>query len=117
MTTRRMDPVLSDNDEAPDAENATLPPDLRFLKLLVTILTGTMIAGLITIIVLFVTRLPSPSAVPVLPAAITLPAGTSARAVTYGEGWIGVLTDDDSFILYDGATGRERQRIRLTPAP
>ncbi|HHX89647.1 MAG TPA: hypothetical protein GX700_07725, partial [Paracoccus sp.] len=34
-----------------------LPPDLRFLKLLVTTLAGVMILGLVTIVALLVIRL------------------------------------------------------------
>ena len=50
-----------------------------------------MIAGLITIIVLLVIRLPSVTAVrPNLPEHVVLPDGLTAEAVTFGRGWIAV---------------------------
>ncbi|MCY1125803.1 DUF6476 family protein [Frigidibacter sp. RF13] len=101
-----------------------LPPDLKFLKRLVTVLTATMIAGLLTIIVIFVTRFPgatapgtaAPGALPTLPDRITLPAGASAAAVTYGQGWIGVVTDGNAFLIFDAATGALRQTVSIQPA-
>jgi hypothetical protein len=83
------------------------PPRLRQLRLLVTLLTVTLIAGVIAIVGLLVIRLSALPSVPSLPPEIDLPAGESARAVTFGEGWLAVVTVD--------AAGRERIRI-LDPA-
>lgn len=96
-----------------------MPPDLVFLKRLVTVLTVTMILGLIIVIGLLVTRLSQikPPPTPLLPADIHLPAGTIARAVTLGQGWIAVVTDKDEILILDGATGALRQRLTITPAP
>jgi hypothetical protein len=89
------------------------PPDVRFLKILVTVLTVTMIAGLLTLIALFVTRLPGRNVLPPLPKAITLPDGTTPEAFTRGRGWIGVVTKDGQFLIYDADTGALRQSVRV----
>ncbi|MFM2355034.1 MAG: hypothetical protein RLZZ528_770 [Pseudomonadota bacterium] len=93
-----------------------LPPTVRFLKILVTVLAGTMIAGLITIIALIVIRFPALTATaPALPASVTLPEGEVARAVTFGTGWIAVVTEEDEILILDAGTGTLRQRIAITP--
>ena len=82
-----------------------LPPSLRFLKTLVTVLTATMILGVITVVAVLVTRLQQVSPAPGLPAGLTLPAGTKAQAVTMGTGWIAVVTTTDHILIFstDGA--------------
>lgn len=107
---------MSDMKDAPATDTA-LPPDLVFLKRLVTVLTATMILGLIIVIGLLVTRLnglrqPPP---PALPDHISLPAGEKARAVTLGQGWVAVVTDRDEILILDAATGALRQRVAITP--
>jgi len=100
----------------PDAPDPVLPPSLRLLKWLVIALTLTMIGGVITVVALLVTRMPQAfSAVsPSLPQGFTLPAGAEARAVTFGEGWIAVVTEDDRILIF-GRDGRLRQEVTLTP--
>ena len=89
-------------------------PELRFLKVLVTVLAGTMIAGLITIIGLLVIRFPSvANPRPSVPAQIALPDGLKAEAVTFGRGWIAVVTDSEEGLILDQATGALRQRVRI----
>lgn len=73
----------------------------------------TMIVGVITVVSLLVTRMPNANATaPALPATISLPAGTTAQAVTMGKGWIGVVTDDNHFLVFD-AQGKPLQDITL----
>lgn len=106
--------MASDIDNAPKAEDTAPPPELRFLKLLVTALAGTMIAGLITIIVLFVIRFPSVTTTPpTLPENLALPKGLKAEAVTFGRGWIAVVTDTDEILVLDAETGALRQRVAI----
>ncbi len=94
-----------------DPETTPLP-EIRFLKLLVTVLTGTMIAGLLAIIALFVIRLPGGApALPVLPAEISLPEGELPDAVTFAKDYTVVVTQSGQILLYD-ATGRLRQSVR-----
>lgn len=108
----------------PPEPQSALPPEFRFLKRLVTLLAGTMILGLITLIALLVIRLPgirAPEPAPALPAVtlpatVTLPAGTRAEAVTFGPGWIAVVTDRQEILILDAASGAVRQRIAILPA-
>ncbi|MCU0907957.1 MAG: DUF6476 family protein [Rhodobacteraceae bacterium] len=86
---------------------------LRFLRGLVTVLTGTMIVGMAVLVVLFATRFPGAPAAPALPDAITLPAGETARAVTMGTGWVAVVTADDEILILDPVSGALRQRIAI----
>ncbi len=84
------------------------PADARtigYLKTLVTVLTVTMIAGVLTIIVLLVIRLQSPAPLPALPDTITLPDGAAPVALTFADGWIAVTTEDGRLMVYrrDGA--------------
>lgn len=88
------------------------PAMVKYLRLLVTILTITMIAGFLVIVSLFVTRF-SGTPGPDLPDAIDLPANTSATAFTQGQGWYAVVTDDDRILIYDRAGGALRQTINL----
>jgi Flp pilus assembly protein protease CpaA len=99
----------------PDAPDAPLPPSLRFLKALVIVLTLTMIGGVITVVGLLVTRMPQAfSAVgPGLPDGFTLPDGARAQAVTFGTGWIAVVTTDDRILIF-GRDGTLRQEVALT---
>ena len=104
---------MSDSTDAPDP---ALPPSLRLLKWLVVALTLTMIGGVITVVALLVTRMPQAfSAVgPSLPEGFALPAGVEAQAVTFGEGWVAVVTDDQRILIF-GRDGRLRQEVAVTP--
>lgn len=94
---------MSDKDD-PEGGEAELPPDLRFLKLLVTGLTATMMVGLIAMIVIFVTRLPGTPPLPALPETVSLPDGLVPEAVTFGRGWVAVV-GGDRILVYDAETG------------
>ncbi|MDX5411600.1 MAG: DUF6476 family protein, partial [Rhodobacterales bacterium] len=63
-----------------DDSNLPEPGNLRFLRLLVTGLTATMVAGLLVLIVLFVTRFPSAPAP--LPDTLIVPVDVRAQAFT-----------------------------------
>jgi hypothetical protein len=103
---------MSDTPEEP-----ALPPSLRFLKALVITLTITMIAGVITVVGLLVTRMPdSLASGPALPGELALPAGTKAQAVTMGTGWIGVVTNDNRILIFT-PDGKMRQEIAVTAVP
>ncbi|WP_209427562.1 DUF6476 family protein [Pararhodobacter sp. SW119] len=96
------------------SDNGT-PPEVRFLKRLVTTLTVVMIAGLVTIVTLLVIRLGSPPApLPTLPANIALPEGARAAAVTLARDWVVVVTEAGEILLYDRAAGGAPAQ-RLTP--
>ncbi len=72
----------------------------------------TMIVGVITIVGLLVTRMPS-GAVPVLPESLTLPEGAKAEAVTVGGDFVLVVTTDGRALVY-GRDGAFRQEIVLS---
>ncbi|MBT8457614.1 MAG: hypothetical protein HKO95_07460 [Rhodobacteraceae bacterium] len=85
---------------------------LRFLKGLVTVLTATMILGVLAIVVLLVIRLQAP-APPALPASITLPDGATATAFTQGDGWFAVVTADDRILIFDRVGGTLLQTVDI----
>lgn len=87
------------------------PANLRFLRLLVTGLTGVMLAGLILIIALIVIRFRDTA--PPLPADIALPGGAEAKAVTLAEGMVLVVSEDGRLFIYDRVTGQLRQTVTL----
>ena len=108
-------PDLPDPSRSPEPRpvatgaHAPDPAELRGLKLLrvlVTILTATMIAGIVALVWLMYTRLPGGATAspppPALPAQIALPEGERAQAVTAGPGWWAVVTEGGDILLYDG---------------
>lgn len=98
----------------PVGEDPGLPPELRYLKRLVTGLTWIMILGFVVLIAALVIRLNS-DPLP-LPERIALPEGATARAFTQGEDWFAVVTTADEILIYDRATGSLRQTIRIEGA-
>lgn len=89
------------------------PPDVRFIKRLVVVLTSVMIVGLILILGLLVTRIGMAPAPLALPDEIALPDGARAQAVTLSRDWVLVLADTDEVLLYDRRSGQLRHRIGL----
>ncbi len=88
---------------------------MRFLKWLVIVLTLTMIGGVLTVVGVLVTRMPQVRAQgPVLPENLTLPEGTSAAAVTAGQGWFAVVTTDDRILIFD-SNGKMHQVVQIKP--
>lgn len=80
-----------------------------------TTLTVIMVGGLLAVVALLVIRLsdaPTP-ALPQMPGQITLPEGEVARAVTFGPGWIAVVTTSDKILILDAKTGDLRQDITI----
>lgn len=74
----------------------------------------SMIAGVLALVWVVVTRLPGAmdAARPALPAAITLPTGEPPAAITFGEGWVGVVTAGDQILIY-GTDGTLWQQVRI----
>lgn len=107
------DPSRSAAPRAADPDPAELR-GLKLLRVLVTILTATMIAGIVALVWLMYTRLPGGATAspppPALPAAIALPEGATAQAVTAGPGWWAVVTVSGDILLY-GADGALLRRI------
>ncbi|EEB70676.1 DUF6476 family protein [Phaeobacter italicus] len=91
----------------------TEPPQLKFLRRMVTTLTVIMICGFLVVLALLVIRLSSSG--PTLPTSITLPDGMTARAVTFGEGWVAVVTDQDEIVILNNLSGAIEQRVKIEP--
>lgn len=89
------------------------PPEVRFLKLLVGALAVVMMAGMVTIVVLLVLRLPAPP--PPLPEALELPDGLLPEAVTMGRDFVAVVAGNE-ILIFDRSGTTLRQRIRLEPS-
>ncbi len=87
--------------------------NLRFLRVLVTVLTVTMIGGLIAVFSVIVIRFPSAGSM-VLPDAVQLPDGVAADAVTFGPDWIAVVSGNE-ILVFDRTSGDLRQTVDLTP--
>jgi len=98
-------------DQAPISKEQA--KSLRFLRLLVTILTATMIIGLLTIVALFVIRFSSDRVSISIPDEISLPDGARAVAFTRGSNWYAVVTDGDEILIYDGVTNELRQTVKV----
>lgn len=95
------------------------PANLRFLRRLVTVLTATMILGLLTIVALFVIKFMGPTTATLsLPSEITLPEDETAQAVTQGRNWLAVVTTDtdgNERIHILNLDGSPRQVVNITP--
>ncbi len=106
--------------ETPAGEDFPEPPRLRQLRWLVNALTATLIVGVITIVGLLVIRLGATPPAPQLPAEVRLPAGETATAVTFGRGWVAVVSVDaggrERIRVLDAASGAERATLEIPPA-
>lgn len=99
------------NDPSDPADTVEEPGNLRFLRLLVTVLTGVMIAGVVVVVALLVTRLSDDG--PQVPADLALPDGVTAEAVTFGGTWIAVVTKDQRILIFDRTTGALKQTVTM----
>ncbi|WP_420859127.1 DUF6476 family protein [Marivivens marinus] len=97
--------------DTPSEDGEPLPPQLMFLKRLVTGLAVVMIAGFLVLIVALVIRLNRPLIT--LPEQIALPAGAEAQAFTQGADWFAVVTTDDRILIFDRASGALRQTVTV----
>ena len=99
-------------NDAPQPSDAPIDDrTLKFLRRLVTVLTGTMIVGLLLIFGLLVIRFRDMG--PQLPQSITLPSGATAEAFTQGKTWYAVVTEDGRILIYNRSSGNLTQEITL----
>jgi hypothetical protein len=112
MTCILVKVALPMNLPDPDiTEQQPVPPDVRFVKRLVIVLTSVMIVGIAVIVGLLALRLSAP---PALPQELDLPDGVTAGAVTLARDWVLVLdADGTEVLLFDRATGALRHRVAL----
>ena len=91
-----------------------IPPEVRFVKRLVVVLTGVMIVGITLIVGLLVLRLSAPPAPLALPDGLEMPAGLRAEAVTLARDLVLVVPEGGAEVLvFDRASGALRGRIAL----
>lgn len=85
---------------------------VTYLRRLVTVLTVTMIAGVLAVTTLLVIRLSAWRSIEV-PERIALPEDSVAEAWTMGRGWVAVVTDKNEILIYDADDGTLRQRVEI----
>ena len=101
-------------DTAPETP---LPPGLRALQRLVTVLTVVMILGFLVLIGALVMRLNADG--PDLPDSLAVPEGAEPIAFTHGADWIAVVVREggaERILIYDRLTARLRQAVEIAPA-
>lgn len=76
---------------------------------MVMLLTAVMIGGVLVTFALIVIRLSDRA--PTLPDQIDLPDGARAQALTIGNNWYAVVTDDNRILIFDKTTGKLKQDI------
>lgn len=70
-----------------------------------------MMVGLVVVVALIVIRLNDNG--PTMPEQITLPDDVNATAITIGQGWWAVVTDDQRILIYDQVTGALKQSLQI----
>ena len=93
-----MEKLIMDKDDQPPNANIQLPRNLRFLQRLVTLLTVSMIGGILIIVALLAFKLRSESIN--FPQTLILPDGTKPIAFTQTKDWYSVITDEDQILIY-----------------
>ncbi len=78
---------------------------------MVMLLTAVMIGGVLVTFALIVIRLSDRT--PKLPDQIELPDGAKAQALTIGNNWYAVVTEDNRILIFDKTTGNLRQEVTL----
>jgi len=87
-----------DKDDQPPNANIQLPRNLRFLQRLVTLLTVSMILGILTIAALLAFKLRFENIN--FPQALTLPDGTKPTAFTQTKDWYSIITETNEILIY-----------------
>ena len=87
-----------DKDDQPPNADFQLPQNLRFLQRLVTLLTVSMIAGILIIAALLAFKLRSENIN--FPQTLTLPDGTKPIAFTQTKDWYSIITEANEILVY-----------------
>ena len=93
-----MEKVMMDKDDLPPNVEFQLPKNLRFLQRLVTMLTASMIVGILVIVTLLVIKIRSEDLN--FPNNLLLPDGTKPVAFTQTKDWYSVVTEDNNILIY-----------------
>lgn len=86
-------------------------PHLDYLRRLVTLLSATMIGGMIILIILFVIRFQQD--ILNVPSEITLPSGVKPIAFTQTRDWYAVVTQENKILLFT-PKGKLFQTVEIT---
>ena len=86
-------------------------PHLDYLRRLVTLLSATMIGGMIILIILFVIRFQQDKLS--VPLEITLPSGVTPIAFTQTRDWYAVVTQENTILLFT-PKGKLFQTVEIT---
>lgn len=81
---------------------------------MVTLLTATMILGLIAIFTILVIRFQGEKSIP-LPTEIKLPDGKTAASFTQGPDWYAVVTTDNTILIFNRSDNSLRQTLQIIP--
>ena len=87
-----------DKDDQPPNADFQLPRNLRFLQRLVTLLTVSMIGGILIIAALLAFKLRSESIN--FPRTLILPDGTKPIAFTQTKDWYSIITEANEILIY-----------------
>ena len=87
-----------DKDDQPPNAAFQLPRNLRFLQRLVTLLTVSMILGILTIAALLAFKLRSENIN--FPQTLTLPDGTKPIAFTQTKDWYSIISETNEILIY-----------------
>ena len=93
-----MEKLILDKDDHPPNTDFQLPRNLRFLQRLVTLLTVSMIAGILIIAALLAFKLRSENIN--FPQTLTLPDGTKPIAFTQTKDWYSIITEANEILIY-----------------
>ena len=93
-----MEKLIMDKDDLPPNANIQLPQNLRFLQRLVTLLTVSMILGILTIAALLAFKLRSENIN--FPQTLTLPDGTKPIAFTQTKDWYSIISETNEILIY-----------------
>ena len=95
-------------------EGADLPPQLRWLKRLVTVLTVTMIGGVLAITALLVIRLNADTApVVIAPGDFALPEGVALVGISVIDGRTVLVGDDGVIRVHDSDSRALLQEVTI----
>ena len=86
-------------------------PHLDYLRRLVTLLSATMICGMVILIILFVIRFQQDKLS--VPPEIRLPSGVTPIAYTQTRDWYAVVTQENKILLFT-AKGKLFQTVEIT---
>jgi len=104
---------VAEPPETPIDEGA-LPPHLKRLRLLVTVLTLTMIAGVITIAAALVIRLNADTRpVVIAPGDFALPEGVGLVGISVIDGRTVIVGDDGVIRIYDSESRALMQELPI----